>query len=175
MGKARNHTVSFGNDNADANNFANKISTEIFSMLDDKKPHIGKGFLPASIQFMSQVAAGEKIGATPDGREKGAPLCDSLAAIFGKDTEGPTALLKSVTFLDLKRALGIPILNFNINPDFNDATLKALISGYMKLGGIQMQITCTSAQTLMEAYENPNLHKNLIVRVGGYSEYFQNL
>ena len=175
LGKARNHTVSFGNDNADANNFANKISTEIFSMLDDKKPHIGKGFLPASIQFMSQVAAGEKIGATPDGREKGAPLCDSLAAIFGKDTEGPTALLKSVTSLDLKRALGIPILNFNINPDFNDATLKALISGYMKLGGIQMQITCTSAQTLMEAYENPNLHKNLIVRVGGYSEYFQNL
>lgn len=175
LDKARNHTVSFGNDNADANNFANKISTEIFSMLDDKKPHIGKGFLPASIQFMSQVAAGEKIGATPDGREKGAPLCDSLAAIFGKDTEGPTALLKSVTSLDLKRALGIPILNFNINPDFNDATLKALISGYMKLGGIQMQITCTSAQTLMEAYENPNLHKNLIVRVGGYSEYFQNL
>ena len=48
-------------------------------------------------------------------------------------------------------------------------------SGYMKLGGIQMQITCTSAQTLMEAYENPDLHKNLVVRVGGYSEYFQKL
>lgn len=175
LNRARNHKVNFGNDNEDANNFANRISTDIFSMLDDEKPYIGEGFLPASIQFMSQVMAGEKIGATPDGREKGAPLCDSLGAIFGKDTEGPTALLKSVTSLDLKRALGIPVLNFNINPEFNNATLKALISGYMRLGGIQIQITCTSAQTLMEAYENPDMHKNLVVRVGGYSEYFQNL
>lgn len=175
LDKAKNHTVSFGNDNTEANDFANKLSTEIFSMLDDKKPYIGEGFLPASIQFNSQIAAGIIIGATPDGREKGAPLCDSLGAIFGKDTEGPTALLKSVTSLDLKRALGIPVLNFNIKPDFDDATLKALISGYMKLGGIQMQITCTSAQTLMEAYVNPDLHKNLVVRVGGYSEYFQKL
>lgn len=173
--QARNHKTSFGNDNKDANNFTNRISTDIFSMLDDKKPYLGEGFLPASIQFKSQVRAGMKIGATPDGREKGAPLCDSLAAIFGKDSEGPTALLKSVTSLDLKRALGIPVLNFNINPEFDNATLKALILGYMKLGGIQMQITCTSVQTLMEAYENPDMHKNLVVRVGGYSEYFQNL
>ena len=104
LDKAKNHTVSFGNDNTEANDFENKLSTEIFSMLDDKKPYIGEGFLPASIQFNSQIAAGIIIGATPDGREKGAPLCDSLGAIFGKDTEGPTALLKSVTSLDLKRA-----------------------------------------------------------------------
>ena len=175
LNQARNHKISFGNDNEDANNFANRISTDLFSTLDNKKPYIGEGFLPASIQFMSQVYAGAKIGATPDGREKGTPLCDSLGAIFGKDTEGPTALLKSVTSLDLKRALGIPVLNFNINPEFNNATLKALILGYMKLGGIQMQITCTSLKTLMEAYENPDLHKNLVVRVGGYSEYFQKL
>jgi len=175
LNQARNHKISFGNDNEDANNFANRISTDLFSTLDNKKPYIGEGFLPSSIQFMSQVMAGEKIGATPDGREKGAPLCDSLGAIFGKDTEGPTALLKSVTSLDLKRALGTPVLNFNINPEFNNATLKALILGYMKLGGIQMQITCTSLKTLMEAYDNPDMHKNLVVRVGGYSEYFQNL
>ena len=175
LNQARNHSVSFGSDNADANNFANKLSTDVFSTLDDKKPYIGDGFLPASIQFMSQAMAGEKIGATPDGRAKGAPLCDSLAAIFGKDKEGPTALLKNVTSLDLKRALGIPVLNFNINPEYDNDTLKALIMGYMKLGGIQMQITHMSLKTLKEAYENPEMHKNLIVRVGGYSEYFQNL
>lgn len=172
---AKNHKVSFGNDNTDANLFANRISTDIFSMLDAPKPYMGEGFLPASIQFKSQVSAGEKIGATPDGREKGAPLCDSLGAIFAKDTDGPTALLKSVTNLDLKRALGIPVLNFNISPDFKNPVLKALILGYMHLGGIQMQITCTSLETLMEAYENPDMHKNLVVRVGGYSEYFSNL
>lgn len=168
----RKHTISFGNDNADANAFTNKISTDIFSMLDNKKPYIGDGFLPSSIQFMSQVDAGKGIGATPDGRESAAPLCDSLAAIFGKDTEGPTALLKSVASLDLKRALGIPVLSFNINPDFDNSVLKGLVLGYMQLGGIQIQITCTDIKTLQEAYENPDLHRNLVVRVGGYSEYF---
>ncbi len=173
--KARNHKNSFGNDNEDVDAFANKLSTDIFSMLDDKKPYLGEGFLPASIQFRSQAEAGSIIKATPDGRTDFAPLCDSLAAIFGKDTKGAAALLKSVTALDLKRALGIPVLNFNINPDFENNNLKALIQGYMKLGGIQMQITCISPKMLQEAYENPDLHKNIVVRVGGYSEYFSRL
>ena len=173
--RARNHSVSFGNDNKAANDFSNKISTDIFSMLDDKKPAIGEGFLPASIQFNSQASAGKNIGATPDGREKGAPLCDSLAAIFGKDTAGPTALLKSVASLDLQRALGTPVLSFNIAPDFKDDILKSLILGYMRLGGIHMQITCVSHKMLTEAYEDPDMHKNLVVRVGGYSEYFHRL
>lgn len=171
----RNHSVSFGSDSSDANAFSKKISTDIFSMLDDMKPPMGEGFLPASIQFMSQVKAGEKIGDTPDGRKTGAPLCDSLGAIFGKDTKGPTALLNSVTSLDLERALGVPVLNFNINPDFKNEVLKALILGYMKQGGIQMQITCISREMLEEAYRNPEEHKNLVVRVGGYSEYFYRL
>lgn len=115
------------------------------------------------------------IGATPDGRKKGEPLCDSLAAIFEKDTKGPTALLKSVTSLSLDKALGTPVLNFNINTGFDDEVLKSLILGYMELGGVQMQITCASKEVLKEAYENPDLHKNLIVRVGGYSDYFHRL
>ena len=84
-------------------------------------------------------------------------------------------MLKSVTSLDLKRALGTPVLNFCIDPTIQDAHLKALILGYMQLGGLQMQITCTDTKTLLEAYENPDLHRNLVVRVGGYSDYFWKL
>lgn len=168
----RDHKVRFGIDNPDANAFSKRISTDIFSMLDNKKPYFGEAFLPASIQFMSQAAAGKNIGATPDGRKAGTPLCDSLAAIFAKDTKGPTALLNSVTSLNLERALGVPVLNFNINPDFRNDILRALILAYMKQGGIQIQITCISGQILEEAYRNPEEYKNLVVRVGGYSEYF---
>ena len=171
----RNHPASFGKDDPDVNNFSKRLSSNIYSMLDDKKPAIGEVFLPSSIQFMSQVKAGEGIGATPDGREAHSPLCDSLGAIFAKDTKGPTALLNSVTSLDLDRALGTPVLNFNINPDFKNEILKALILGYMEQGGIQMQITCISRELLEEAYRNPEEHKNLVVRVGGYSEYFYRL
>ena len=171
----RENKNCFGVDNEEVNAFSHRLTETIFGMLQGKKTYYGEGFIPASIQFMSQVAAGIGIGATPDGRACAAPLCDSLGAIFGKDTKGPTALLKSVTSLDLKQMLGVPVLNFNINPSFNDEVLKGLILGYMSLGGIQMQITCISAQQLQEAYENPELHKNIVVRVGGYSEYFSRL
>lgn len=172
LAEARKCDLCYGADSHEANEFSKRISTEIFSMLDNKPVYMGEGFLPASIQFQSQVTAGRAVGATPDGRESASPLADSLAPIFGKDINGPTALLRSVTSLDLKRALGIPVLNFNVDPEFSDETLKALILGYMALGGVQMQLTCTCLETLLEAYENPEMHRNLIVRVGGYSEYF---
>ena len=166
---------SFGKDMEDVNDFSHKISERIFSMTETGELVFGEGFLSASIQFMSQVDAGKHIGATPDGRSAGAPLCDSLAAIFGKDTDGPTALLNSITSLDLKRALGVPVVNLNITQNFNENVLKALILGYMKQGGIQLQITYASREELLDAYEHPEHHGNLIVRVGGYSEYFNRL
>ena len=172
---AKKHGACHGVDNTEVNAFSKQLSKDVFSMLENKKPYFGEAFLPASIQFMSQVGAGKNVGATPDGREAGAPLCDSLGSIFGKDVKGPTALLNSVASLELGKMLGVPILNFNINPDFKDAILKALILGYMKQGGIQMQITCLSRQLLEAAYQNPEDYKNLVVRVGGYSEYFYRL
>ena len=166
---------SFGRDSDEVNRFAHEISERIFSMTETGDLPFGEGFLSASIQFMSQVDAGRCIGATPDGRAAGAPLCDSLAAIFGKDTKGPTALLNSVTALDLRRALGVPVLNFNVTANMSDGVLKALILGYMSRGGIQLQITYASREELLDAYEHPERHGNLIVRVGGYSEYFNRL
>jgi formate C-acetyltransferase len=80
-----------------------------------------------------------------------------------------------VTSLALDKALGVPVLNFNIQSRFDNGILKALILGYMKNGGVQIQITCASKEELMDALVNPHLHKNLIVRVAGYSEYFNNL
>ena len=166
---------SFGKDIEEINSFSHKISERIFSMTETGELVFGEGFLSASIQFRSQVSAGKPIGATPDGRSAGAPLCDSLAAIFGKDTNGPTALLNSVTSLDLKRALGIPVVNFNVMQNYNEEILKALILGYMEQGGMQLQITYASREELLDAYEHPERHGNLIVRVGGYSDYFNRL
>ena len=166
---------SFGKDVDSINSFSHNISERIFSMTETGELVFGEGFLSASIQFMSQVSAGARIGATPDGRSAGAPLCDSLAAIFGKDSCGPTALLNSVTALELKRALGVPVVNFNVTSRFSDSTLKALILGYMKQGGIQLQITYASKEELLDAREHPERHGNLVVRVGGYSEYFSRL
>ena len=175
LSECRGCETVFGTDNNTANQFTHRLSSDIYSMLDKKKPYLGEAFIPASIQFMSQAEAGKHIGATPDGRKAGQPLCDSLGAIFGKDQKGPTALLKSVVSIDLNKAVGVPVLNFNVDEKWSNEILKALILSYMKMGGIQMQITCISEELLREAYKNPDEHKNLVVRVGGYSEYFYRL
>lgn len=175
LNSCRHHKVRYGIDHPEANEMAGRVSTEIYSMLDGRKPPMGSAFLPCSIMFRSAAIKGKEVGATPDGRTNGAPLADSLGAIFGKDTKGPTALLKSVTSLNLERALGTPVLNFCIDPAIKDENFKALILGYMQLGGMQMQITCADAKTLQEAYDNPDMHRNLVVRVGGYSDYFWKL
>ncbi len=175
LSEARGLLLSFGRDQDEVNSFANDLSRKIFTTTKDGELYEGMGFLSASIQFNTQAAVGSYMGASPDGRKARSPLCDSLAAIMGKDSEGPTALLSSVSSLDLKDALGIPVLNFNVRKDFSDDVMKALILGYMEKGGIQMQITCASKEELLDAYEHPEYHNDLVVRVGGYSEYFNRL
>lgn len=173
--RARNYPTAFGKDIPEVNALANTLTKDIYSLLDDKKPYLGLGFLPASIMFNTAAASGKHIAATPDGRRSGDPLAESLGAIMGKDTDGPTALLNSVTSMALEKALGMPVLNFTVNPAIDNDIIRTLISGYFDRGGMQMQITCVSRQMLAEAYENPEMHRNLSVRVAGYSEYFHRL
>lgn len=171
----QNCEIAFGRGDARADSFAGKISDDIFSLLDGKKPAIGAAFLPASILFNAQGWGGSFVGATPDGRKANTSLADSVSAIMQKDTEGPTALLNSVTSLALSKALGTPVLNFSVQPNYDLDVLKGLILGYIKGGGLQMQISCVTKEILMDAYENPEKYPNLVVRVAGYSEYFVNL
>ena len=152
-----------------------RVTADVYSTLDGRKPHFGLGFLPASIMFNTAANAGKNIGATPDGRLSGEPIAESLGAILSKDTEGATALLSSVASMKLDKALGVPVLNLTVNAEFDNAVLKSLIKSYMDMGGIHLQITCTSKQMLEEAYADPSRHPNLVIRVGGYSEYFRNL
>ena len=84
-------------------------------------------------------------------------------------------MLRSAAKLPQNLADGISVLNLTISKNFADEALRALVSGYFDLGGIQIQVTCTSAEELQDALKNPENHRDLIVRVGGYSEYFVNL
>ena len=77
--------------------------------------------------------------------------------------------------MELYRALGVPVVNLTVNSEFSNDILRSLIQSYLDMGGIHLQITCTSKQMLEEAYADPSKHPNLVIRVGGYSEYFRNL
>lgn len=167
--------LHFGTDDARANEFSAAFSEEVFGWVNERNTYFGWGFLASSIQFMSYAGAGEHVGATPCGRGAGEPLCDSLTAVFNKDTQGPTALLRSVTSLKLSAALGTPVVNLTVNSNCDANVLKGLIQSYLELGGMQLQITCMSRETLEKAYADPEAYPNLVVRVGGYSEYFVRL
>ena len=113
-------------------------------------------------------------------------VIDDLGWFNGKDdreNHGPscTAMPRNhvaedyLAVNELGRALGTPVVNFNLQKSFDNNILKALITGYMKRGGAQLQITCTSREDMLDAYEHPENYGNLVVRVGGYSEYFTRL
>lgn len=98
----------YGVDDDAADALAADFVRRAFATLDQRTPYLGGAFLPASIQFTTYVDAGAAVPATPDGRAAGEPLADSLGAVQGRDTAGPTALLRSVAKLPLQSALGTP-------------------------------------------------------------------
>lgn len=166
----------FGTDNDEADALAGDYAKRVYMVYRNKPP---KDFIDAYIltehQFLRYEGEGLRVGPTPDGRKKGEPTCDSIAAIRGKATEGPTAMLKSAAKLPQNLADGISVLNLTISKSFVGKSLRALVDAYFAMGGIQVQVTCTSIEELKDAMENPDRHRDLIVRVGGYSDYFVNL
>ena len=139
------------------------------------KLDMGLGFLPTVHQFRRHIWLGMGVGATPDGRRAAAPEADSLAAVNGKATKGPTVMLASAAKYDQEHAYGMAVTNLSLSPTHTPKTLRALVEGYFAMGGTQLQITAVDRKVLMEAREDPDRHPDLIVRVGGYSEYYRNL
>jgi len=164
-----------GTDSDEANAMASRLSDDICSAFEGKVPYSGGKFLPSSIQFTTYAAAGRSVSATPDGRGDGAPLCDSIGAIHGNDKLGVTAMLNSASALCQEKMAGTPVLNVKLNTKESPENVKAIVKGYFQSGGMQMQITCVSAEDMINARKEPEKYPNLIVRIGGYSEYFTRL
>lgn len=165
----------FGVDDENTDSLARDFTQQIFDGFKQKIPYLGKAFLPCSIQFVTYADAGKTVGATPDGRAAGEPLCDSIGPVHSKDKKGVTALLNSAAKLPQSDALGTPVLNLRLRKDHIKGYLRPLILGYFQQGGMQVQISCVSREDMLDALEHPEKHENLIVRIGGYSEYFNRL
>jgi formate C-acetyltransferase len=125
------------------------------------------------------VYFGSVVGATPDGRAAGRPLSEGVSPVQGADRRGPTAVLKSVAKMDHVRTGGT-LLNQKFSPqllkDEHDLDkFVGLIRTYFKLDGHHVQFNVVDATTLRAAQEHPTEHRDLIVRVAGYSDYFCDL
>lgn len=127
----------------------------------------------------SHVYFGNVTGATPDGRKAWVPLSEGISPFQGVDRQGPTAVIKSAAKIDHLRTGGT-LLNQKFSPEFFEDEesyykLTALIRSYFSLDGHHVQFNVVSADTLREAQKHPELYRDLIVRVAGYSDYFNDL
>jgi formate C-acetyltransferase len=122
------------------------------------------------------VYFGAVIGAMPDGRRAGRPLSEGISPVQGADREGPTAVFKSAAKMDHLKTGGT-LLNMKFSPRLLEGPggidmLAGLVRGYFRMDSHHVQFNVVTAETLREAQADPSSHRDLIVRVAGYSDYF---
>lgn len=126
----------------------------------------------------ANVGQGMGTMATPDGRHAHEPLAEGCSPAHNADTHGPTAVFKSVSKLPTEKITGGVLLNQKMAPTMlaserNKQKLEMLISTFFdRLHGYHVQYNIVSRETLLDAQAHPERHKDLIVRVAGYSAFF---
>ncbi|MBN1198189.1 MAG: glycyl radical protein [Bacteroidales bacterium] len=173
------NTPKYGNDDDYADDQARKVFELFFEAVDSRPTSIGGVHRINLLPTTSHVYFGSVIGALPDGRKAKQPLSEGISPFQGADIKGPTAVLKSAAKIDHLRTGGT-LLNQKFSPDFFESEeaikkLTALIRGYFRMNGHHIQFNVVSASTLRDAQKHPEKYRDLIVRVAGYSDYFNDL
>lgn len=172
-------TPKYGNDNEYADNQAIDIFNAFYESVTGRQTYRGGVFRINMLPTTSHVYFGSVCRATPDGRKAGEPLSEGISPVQGADKIGPTAVLKSAAKIDHSKTGGT-LLNQKFTPEFfkSDTAknkITALIRSYFKLGGHHIQFNVLKAETLRDAQKHPEKYQDLIVRVAGYSDYFNHL
>lgn len=171
----------FGNDIEPVDEITSRALNRFFTILKRHHTYRGGIYTGGCSTFNRAAGYGQRTAALPNGKRKGEPLlADSIAATPGRDTNGPTAHIKSVLRYNHTDACsGFVFQNKFEKKMFNTAKGKAsfiaLAKAFFAGGGQQYTVTVVSPEDLIDAKANPENHRNLIVRVGGYSDYFVNL
>jgi formate C-acetyltransferase len=139
---------------------------------------IGGTYYAGTSSISANVPQGASTMATPDGRHAGQPLAEGCSPSHGADTHGPTAVFKSVSKLDTGRITGGVLLNQKVTPQVlrKEEDRKKLIlllrTFFNRLNGFHVQYNVVDRATLLDAQAHPERHRDLIVRVAGYSAFF---
>ena len=140
---------------------------------------LGGCLVPSLFCWVMHDRFGQVTGASPDGRMAGFPLGDGSGPAQGRESHGPTASILSSTKWDHTPFIGGVAVNVKFAKRFfNAGSLEkviAMVHTYLDRGGFELQINCVDAETLRRARVHPEEYEDLIVRVGGYSDYFVRL
>ncbi len=174
-----NRSPKYGNDDDDADALLRRVFDAYHDAIDGRANTRGGVYRVNWLSTTCHVYFGSVTGATPDGRRAGEVLSDGISPTQGADRKGPTAVIRSAAKLDHARTGGT-LLNQKFTPSVLDGEeglnhLAHLVRAYFKLDGHHIQFNVVTAETLRAAQAEPDKHRDLIVRVAGYSDYFCDL
>ena len=174
-----NKTPFYGNDDHYADSIALQVYNDLFDAIDGKPNTKGETFHLNMLSTTCHVYFGKVMGATPNGRLANKSISDGTSPSHGADTNGPSAVIKSLTKLDQTKSGGT-LLNQRFLPsllkrDEDILKLGSLVRSYFALGGHHIQFNIVDTATLYAAQENPEDYKDLLVRMAGYSDYFNDM
>jgi len=172
-------THKYGNDDDYADALMCRVFQLLFDAIDGRPNTKGGAYRVEMLPTTSHVYFGEVCLASADGRGEGEPLSEGISPAQGADRHGPTAVLRSAAKMDHIKTGGT-LLNMKFSPallagESGIDHLHSLVRSYFKLDGHHLQFNVVTAATLRDAIANPAAHRDLIVRVAGYSDYFCDL
>ena len=170
----------YGNDIYEADMFARDVANSYTREVEKYKNYRGGIFQAGLYPVSANVPLGGQTGATPDGRLAFTPIADGIGPASGRDVKGPTATANSVAKLEQGVASNGTLLNQKFHPSAlagmaGLTKFAALIRSYFDQKGMHMQFNVVTRETLLDAQQNPEKYKTLVVRVAGYSALFTTL
>lgn len=174
-----NKTPFWGNDDSYADEIAVRVYNDLLKAIDGKPNIKGETFHLNMLSTTCHIYFGKVLGATPNGRLAGKSISDGTSPSHGADTHGPSSVIKSLAKLDQTKSGGT-LLNLRFLPSLlkkeeDIKKLGKLIRSYFALGGHHVQFNIVDTATLIAAQETPEDYKDLLVRMAGYSDYFNDM
>ena len=175
----RNHTPFFGNDDAYADTIAVRVYDDLVKAIEGRPNTRGGQTHLNMLSTTCHNYFGSVCGATPNGRMAHFAISDGTSPAHGADSHGPTAVIKSLGKLDQTKSGGT-LLNMRFVPSLlkreaDQKKLGSLVRTYFKLGGHHIQFNIVDTATLHDAQLHPDDYRDLLVRVAGYSDYFNDM
>ena len=176
-----NYYPKYGNDQQEVDSFIQDI---IQFIQEECRRYLiepdGSPYVPGAFCWVMHEQLGRECGATPDGRFAGFPFADGCGAAQGREHAGPTAAIQSVTSWDASPLVGGAAFNMKFSTSLFSKPgavdrLHDLVLTFLRLGGFETQINVVDAGILREAQANPEAYRDLVVRIGGYTDYFTRL
>ena len=175
----RNHTPFFGNDDPYADEIAVRVYDDLVKAIEGRPNTRGGKTCLNMLSTTCHNYFGQVCGASVNGRFAHFAISDGTSPAHGADTHGPTAVVRSLGKLDQTKSGGT-LLNVRFVPsllktDDDVRKLGSLIRSYFHLGGHHIQFNIVDTETLLDAQKHPDDYRDLLVRVAGYSDYFNDM